>query len=146
MTGTDLELLDRAIRRTAPLAPHPALDSTGRLILGFGHDCQARAIPEPLAHQLLRVDLADAERDAARLLPNLDTLAHDQRCAVIEIAYWLGPARLALCVNLLRSLRAGRGLDAAYHIRRAPFYVTHPQRWDALADTLVAGSRLQPDP
>jgi lysozyme len=88
-------------------------DSVGKLTIGVGHNCEDKPLSDRAIDVILEDDIADAEADARRLVPNFDALTDNRKAVLVNMSFNLGYARLKGFVNTLRAVSDGRYSDAA---------------------------------
>jgi len=88
-------------------------DSEGIETIGIGHNLRDKAISERAIRVIFEDDVADAEKDARRLLPEFDQLSDARKAVVVNMAFNLGYDRLADFHKTLGFINAGKFDDAA---------------------------------
>jgi lysozyme len=73
----------------------PYKDSVGKLTIGVGRNLDDVGLSMDEVSYLLENDIIRAEKDAATLFPNFDTLSENRRAVLINMAFNLGAGKLA---------------------------------------------------
>lgn len=121
MTPAGLEHLKRheGLRLTAYLCP------AGVWTIGYGHTAGVKrgdTITEAEAERLLVQDVAVAEKDARRLVPNFDSISPRRQDALVNMAFNLGYSRLSQFKTFLRCVRAGQWMAAGTSLETTKWY------------------------
>lgn len=125
------QLLDDEGRRT-----HPYLDTMGFTTIGVGRNLTANGLHDDEIELCFANDMAQAERDARALLPNLDALSPVRRQVVCNMAFNLGRRGLGTFRNTLRAIREGRWEDAARGLLASKAARQAPNRYLRLAEQM----------
>jgi lysozyme len=109
--------------------------TAGYWTVGVGHNLEAKPIKGrtvqslaimPLTHQqymeLLDKDIKDAEKDARRLVPNLDKLQPHQKAVIVDMAFNLGGTRFATFKRFLAAVNAGDWATAVKEMQNSKWY------------------------
>ncbi len=112
---------------------YPYQDPLGKATVGYGHNLDAKGIPEAVAHQLLMCDLADALDDVRACVSVYDSLSRPRQLVLISLAFNLGKARLMGFVHFLNSLHQGDYNQAAAELLDSLAAKQAPVRYGQLA-------------
>ena len=115
--------------------------------IGYGHTSDRHrevspglTITRAEADRLLALDIAEAENDARRLLPNFNDLSARRRDALVNLAFQLGYQRLSRFTQTLNYLRIGRFRQAAENLTRTAWYAqTQTARTDYVVSAIREG-------
>jgi len=110
---TYLDILYPQLERDEGKSSRMYRDSVGVESIGIGHNLRDKAISERAIRVIFEDDVADAEKDARRLLPEFDALSDARKAVVINMAFNLGYNRLADFHRTLSFIREGMYDDAA---------------------------------
>lgn len=113
-------------------------DSKGILTLGYGRNIEERGISEAEAELMLRNDIEQAMRDAARFT-DLEQLSEARRGVIINMAFNLGLTRLNGFKKLKAALIAKDYQEAALQMLDSKWASDVGRRANRLAETMRKG-------
>lgn len=111
MTYRDIVQAQLRIDEGVKLKPYR--DTVGKLTIGVGRNLDDKGIrPDELA-LMLDNDITEAEATAKVLFPSFDSLSDNRKAVLVNLAFNLGQARLALFRKLRKAVET-QDFDAAY--------------------------------
>jgi lysozyme len=129
--------------------------SAGYWTVGFGHNLEAKPIKGrtvgsiaamPLTYQqyldLLDKDIKDAEKDARKLVPNLDSLQPHQKAVIVDMAFNMGGKRLGTFKRFLAAVNKGDWPTAVKEMRDSKWYRQVGNRSRNLVAMIETGTTL----
>lgn len=115
----------RMLKRHEGLRLNAYLCPAGKLTIGFGHTHGVNPdmeITNEDADRLLHEDVASAEWDARKLLPNFDVLSPNRQDAIVNMAFNLGYPSLLKFKTFLRAMKAGEWTVAGTSLKTTLWY------------------------
>jgi lysozyme len=91
----------------------PYRDTVGKLSIGIGRNLDDVGLREDEMEYLLNNDIAQAEIDARRLVPNFNDLSENRKAVVVNMAFNMGYSVFGQFRNTLKAIIEGRYDDAA---------------------------------
>ena len=112
---------------------YPYVDSVGKHTIGYGHNLEAKGIPESIAMQLLMADLADAIQDVQSVCSVYDQLSRPRQLVMVSLAFNLGRAGLSKFVRFLGAIHSSNWDEAADELLNSKAAQQAPGRYQQLA-------------
>lgn len=133
---TDLAKLIMQQEGTGPYRDghfYPYVDSVGKSTIGYGHNLEAKGIPESIATQLLMADLADAIQDVQHVCSVYEQLSRPRQLVMVSLAFNLGRAGLVKFVRFLGAIHSNQWDEAADELLNSKAAQQAPGRYQQLA-------------
>ena len=125
--------------------------TAGKNTIGIGHNIDAKGLPHDIAlylhktgmitdemiDRLFVLDVEDAQRDAVRLWPNIQTFSNSQQVALIDFVFNLGYKTAQTFRNTNLAINQRRWKDAAAGILNSKYAKQVGQRAHDIADMLL---------
>lgn len=89
------DIVRAQLRIDEDVRTHPYRDSVGKLTIGCGRNLDDKGLRHDEIAFMLDNDIIDAERDAAAIFVNFNTLSENRRAVLINMAFNLGRERLS---------------------------------------------------
>lgn len=112
---------------------YPYVDSVGKSTIGYGHNLDAKGIPQSIALSLLMTDLADAIEDVRQCCACYDALSRPRQLVLVSLAFNLGRTKLAKFVRFLGAIHTSHWDEAADEILDSEAAKHAPVRYQQLA-------------
>ncbi len=112
---------------------HLYVDTLGKATIGYGHNLDAKGIPDSVAMMLLSGDIADAIDDVRHCFSCYDTLSRPRQLVLISMAYNLGRDKLNQFQHFISAVHQGDYDEAAKQIENSKAYQQAPARYKELA-------------
>jgi lysozyme len=97
----------------------PYRDTVGKLTIGCGRNLDDVGLSMAEINMLLENDIERAEKDAAELFPNFDTLSPVRRAVLVNMAFNLGRDRLGQFRKLRKAVEACDWEQAAVEMQNS---------------------------
>lgn len=104
---TDLARLKDELIRDEGLRLKPYQDTVGKLTIGVGRNLEDRGLNRAEALYLLDNDIASAQMDLGRVLPEFPTFSDARQRALLNMVFNLGRARFSGFRKMIAAIRAG---------------------------------------
>lgn len=137
------QILKEDLKRHEGLRLKPYIDTVGRVTVGYGHTYGVRSNDPPItavaAEKLLDEDIDIAIADARRIVKSFDNLDGPRKTVVANMAFNLGPDRLAQFKNTIASINAGDYTDASLRMLQSKWAAQVGQRAKFLSQRMASG-------
>ena len=115
-------------------------DSVGVLTAGIGRNLQDVEFTDSEIALMFANDLERADQAARRIFQNFDVLSASRKAALVNMAFQLGPHRLAGFKKMIAAVHAGDFMEAARQMRESKWYEqTQRSRSDRLIKMIQDG-------
>ena len=133
---TPLEAMLIQQEGTGPLSGgrfFPYVDEVGKTTIGYGHNLDAKGLPQDVARMLLSIDIADAIDDVRHNFSCYDQLTRPRQMVLVSMAFNLGRERLAKFIRFIAAVHLGKYDEAADHLLDSLAAKQAPARYQQLA-------------
>ena len=120
-------------QRDGRFFPYPDTAAPPRMTIGYGHNLEAKGIPEAVANMLFSDDLADAIEDVRYCFSCYDQLSRPRQLVLISMAFNLGRDKLNQFVRFIGAVHLGHWDAAADEIMNSKAAAQAPVRYKTLA-------------
>ena len=118
-------------------------DSLGKPTIGYGHLCGATenytTITQQQADDIFRNDVANAEKDAVSIFPNLNTLSETRQGVLVSMSFELGKNRLLGFHHFINAVNIVNWSQAVSEMYDSVWAKQVPDRVEELANLLQRG-------
>jgi len=125
------ELIDQLIQHEG-LRLHPYKDSLGILTIGVGRNLEDKGITKEEAMVLLDGDINEAVTDCVAIFPNWYNLSQQQRYAIIDMRFNLGPSRFRGFKKFIHAVKTYNIPEAKRQMKDSKWYTQVGLRADEL--------------
>ena len=138
--GQEISELAAQIIEHEGVVPHAYKDSVGKTTIGIGRNIDDKPLTESEMLYLLRNDIADAKRDASRIVgPVFYKLSKVRQNVLIDMAFNLGAVRFAGFKKMLAYVRRGYYELAAFEMKNSKWYKQVGRRGRRLMELMKKG-------
>jgi lysozyme len=104
----------------------------GKITIGVGRNLEDKGISEEEADFLLHNDIMECMADMPKIFWNWNHLNDEQKMAMIDMRFNLGPVRFRQFRNMIEAVKAGDFKKAAEEMRDSQWYKQVGKRADNL--------------